>query len=479
MFNPSPFAATPNLCSACWESATHQRDKRMVVEAVDNEEWDQGNQEGSGRPEEYFGDAEAEAAEEAEEFEAKVGDNYELDEGDAAAEDGDWNNLWYDQAGELHQDLDDDNDVYENEGDDPEEEVDAPGDDWTDPDFPPEDQSVGNKQFGCNGWTRLHFLHDQACICKIVGPEDVIGGDDSGNKWFRSACACIAEYPAWVQSMFGIEKPDKLPGDHKYSVRLYHPGKKSFVSVEVDDFVPTRDGVPIFSAIGVQGEIWCPLIEKAFAKLCKSYKEMAHCSVAYSLLYLCGGGGAESWTRKSNGWARSFTKWKGEALDTITRKKAEGVVFDGIVIGQATLWLMLVQYMELCYPVCVTADRAKARKAGLSADRAYSVIGTQEVNMGDRGCLRLVRIRNSWGSQDGMWKGRWSDDSHAWVDCPAAFNACKFKRTDGRTFWMSYNDFLKHFEMVDCVKKSMPIQGCKYSKLEGLKAGLDKYGAGC
>jgi len=476
MFNPSPFAATPNLCSACWENSAKQRDKRMVVEANDNEEWDIGNKEGFGRGEEYFGIADEEANAEAEEEQTKFGETYECEEA-GGNEEGDWNTEWYDQAGEAMRDAESDEDgAYD--GDDAQSDEDVPGDDWTDPDFPPEASSIGAATYGVTGWARLATIHDQACICQVVGPEDVLATDVPSHMWFMSACACIAEYPAWVQSMFGLSKTTKLPGDHQYSLRLYHPGKKSFTKVEFDDFVPTRDGTPVFAEIGFQGEIWCPLIEKAFAKLCKSYKNSGWGSVAYGLLYLCGGGGAESWTKKPRGvWSRSYTKWKGQATDTIDRKRSEGMVTDGVETGQATFWLLLQQYMELCYPVCLTADEVKAKKTGLSVDRAYSLIAVQEVQT-DHGILRLLRIRNSWGGKEGMWKGRWSDDSDAWVDCPAAMNACKFKRSDGRTFWMSYNDFLKYFKVVDCVKKSMPIQGCKYSKLALFKDGLSKYGNG-
>lgn len=473
MFNPSTYAETPNNCTACWEDPARKRDKRMVVDGIDVEEWDAQNREGHGRSAEYFGNAEAEAQEEEDEYEAKFGETYELDEADPA-EAADWDTEWYDEAGETLKDIEGEDGPFENEGDDAEAQFDDPSDDWTDPDFPPQDSSVGGKEYGANGWTRLSEVHDQVCILKVVGPEDVgSGSGQEGNKWFLSACACVAEYPAWVQSIFA---QNKLPGDHKYSVRLYHPGKKSFVRVEVDDYVPTRNGGPVFAGVESQGEIWCPLIEKAFAKLCRSYKRMAWGSVAYGLLYLCGGGGAESWQKTERGaWKRSFTKWQGAANDTIERNKAESVAADGVVVGQATIWLIITQYLELCYPVCVTASKAKAKKASLCADRAYSVIASKEVET-ENGIIRLLRIRNSWGDKKSSWNGRWSDDSEAWADCPAAVNACKFKHTDGQTFWMSWNDFLKYFAAIDTVKKPMPIQGCKYSKLEGFKTGLQKYG---
>merc|ERR1719203_728742 len=110
----------------------------MVVEATDKEEWDVGNTEGFARGEEYFGNAENEA---------KFGDEYELDEADPA-EGGDWDTEWYDQAGEAMQDVDGEELAYENEGEDCQEDEDDPDDDWTDSAFPPEDASVGGREYG-------------------------------------------------------------------------------------------------------------------------------------------------------------------------------------------------------------------------------------------------------------------------------------------------------------------------------------------
>ena len=75
------------------------------------------------------------------------------------------------------------------------------------------------------------------------------------------------------------------------------------------------------------------------------------------------------------------------------------------------------------------------------------VVSVEEVET-EQGMLRRLRVRYSWGGKDGMCKGRWSDDSDAWVDCPAAFNAGKFKRTNERTFWISYSHFLKYCELA-------------------------------
>jgi hypothetical protein len=68
--------------------------------------------------------------------------------------------------------------------------------------------------------------------------------------------------------------------------------------------------------------------------------------------------------------------------------------------------------------------------------------------------IRLVKLRNPWGSFE--WKGDWSDDSSLWKKHPTIklemgqfdFFGSKVDNNDG-CFYMSWDDFLKHFDMID------------------------------
>jgi len=269
-----------------------------------------------------------------------------------------------------------------------------------------------------------------------------------------------------------------LHPDGKYSVRLYHPGKKSFVKVTIDDYVPTTNGSPSFTGISAMGEIWPALLEKAFAKLNGSYKNIGWGSVSFGLLYLCGGGGSEGWTRTERGtWARSITQWRGLNNETINRRRAEGTVSDDTQFGQALLWLLLRQYMEVCYPVALGVDKSMAWESKMRPGLPYSLIGAREVPVQGK-VLRMVRIRNGFGAT--FFKGRWSDRSEAWNKCPVAQQRLRFQPKGGKqgdgTFWMAYSDFLRYFDRIDCVRKSMPTQGCRAAKYQGARRGMRKFG---
>ena len=68
--------------------------------------------------------------------------------------------------------------------------------------------------------------------------------------------------------------------------------------------------------------------------------------------------------------------------------------------------------------------------------------------------IRLIKLRNPWGSFE--WKGDWSDDSPLWKKHPTiklemgqfSFFGSK-QDTDDGCFYMSWDDFLKHFNGVD------------------------------
>jgi len=61
----------------------------------------------------------------------------------------------------------------------------------------------------------------------------------------------------------------------------------------------------------------------------------------------------------------------------------------------------------------------------------------------------MIRMRNPWGNE-AEWNGPWSDSSPEWRYIPEEQKAeigLTFDR-DGE-FWMSFQDFLNHFDRVE------------------------------
>ena len=60
-----------------------------------------------------------------------------------------------------------------------------------------------------------------------------------------------------------------------------------------------------------------------------------------------------------------------------------------------------------------------------------------------------MQIRNPWGNFE--WEGDWSDNSVLWT--PAMKKALNTTlEVSDRTFWMSYQDFVKNFVSVNVCK---------------------------
>ena len=80
-----------------------------------------------------------------------------------------------------------------------------------------------------------------------------------------AAFACVAEFPSLIESLF---REDGVSESGSYTVRLYCPEAQAWQAIVIDDTLPSADQHnprPVFAA-PVGGELWVPLLEKAFAK---------------------------------------------------------------------------------------------------------------------------------------------------------------------------------------------------------------------
>ena len=83
---------------------------------------------------------------------------------------------------------------------------------------------------------------------------------------------------------------------------------------------------------------------------------------------------------------------------------------------------------------------------GLIGGHAYTVTGASLVKVRGKS-VRLVRVRNPWGTSEGEWKGAWSDGSAEWdkVDDDVRESLHVRGKGDGE-FWVEASDYLKHFK---------------------------------
>ena len=84
-------------------------------------------------------------------------------------------------------------------------------------------------------------------------------------------------------------------------------------------------------------------------------------------------------------------------------------------------------------------------KSGLLANHCYSVLELFE----GPGGIKLLRLRNPHGHQE--WNGDWSDSSPKWNGCAFANKLDHQVANDG-IFWISFQDYMKHFVFTNICK---------------------------
>lgn len=344
-----------------------------------------------------------------------------------------------------------------------------------------------------------HFgLENHCCLYqKSIDPSQVRQGA-VGNCWFLSALAVVAEKPHLVRQLL---PHDALNDLGCYQVNLCLDGKWTPVIVDSNlpvvlqdtntvnsnkntsskkEVAPTianstvRGGVPYggggssksnrnsnviaypaFCA-APQYQLWPALVEKAYAKAHGSYAQLSGGFIA-------------------------------EGLTDLTGAPTETVIFSAGMFDRDELWVRMLSFVEVGFLLGVATSQGGD---GLVGGHAYSVLDVIEVRdsivgeqskvtdffcrspdkkkskvdpsdkqgdgddaksaQGERTTVRLVRIRNPWGTKE--WKGDWSADSEQWTKAlRKRLGSDTFAKGDG-TFFMSYDDMLERFHHMDVAK---------------------------
>lgn len=327
---------------------------------------------------------------------------------------------------------------------------------WIDPDFPHDDSSLfidptnPHQQLWREArWMRVSDVFvEPSLFVPPVNPDDIRQGK-LGNCWFMSALAVLTLRQEAVFACFVT--PEYSPYG-VYAVRFFKDG--SAVQVIIDDYipvlpktantqgreinghqnnnndhspvpvrVPTSSHVsvswePLFAQSRDGREIWCLLLEKAFAKLYHSYQAIE--------------GG-----------------WVDDALVDLTGGLSERLSWQDPLVKQSlhdgSLWTRLLNYSGSGFLLgCgspatdgATDSEEDATPQGIIQGHAYSVLGLCEVEG-----HHLIHLRNPWGRKE--WQGDWCDQSPLWNDRLKA--KVGFICADDGAFWMCWDDFVANFD---------------------------------
>lgn len=279
-------------------------------------------------------------------------------------------------------------------------------------------------------------------LCKV--PKLIVEGvtcDDLnegqlGNTWFVSACTALAKEQKLFQKVIpDVPKVQEWGDKNEYAgifkFTFWRYGK--WLEVVIDDQLPTKNDKLVFCHSNSRNEFWSALLEKAYAKLYGDYESLCQGYTADALVDFTGGV-PEKLVLSELG------------LNNMDKKMQ---FFEDLVAAMDNRALIN------CAIACGKDEVGQSATQGLVKGHGYILTDVQDTKVAKglqasvgREKLQLVRLRNPWGTKE--WTGAWSDESPEWNSLSVKDRekmGIKFEH-EGE-FWMSLDDFIKHFTNVD------------------------------
>eukprot|EP00927_Polykrikos_kofoidii_P043043 TRINITY_DN37090_c0_g1_i1.p1 TRINITY_DN37090_c0_g1~~TRINITY_DN37090_c0_g1_i1.p1 ORF type:complete len:533 (+),score=82.12 TRINITY_DN37090_c0_g1_i1:158-1600(+) len=279
-----------------------------------------------------------------------------------------------------------------------------------------------------------------------------------GDCWLLAGMACLAEHRGAIASLF-MTKETNPRG--KYSVRLYDGVKEEWVRIVLDDFIPCdkkayeKDGrtTPVFCQPN-GNELYAMLLEKAFAKFCGSYANIEGGQTIWAIRAMTGD--PARWFAMEDdksGWKRQDLV----NLESETDKRACTLRIKDEKYDDDTMFQLLLKYNSFKSVLCASSSSGEC---GLHKGHAYSILDVKTVDTGLFGVIggksfQFVKIRNPWGG--GEWTGDWSDSSKLWDEHPKVKEALQYEDADDGSFWMTWQDYVKHWGRIGVVDRTVDI----------------------
>ncbi|OCT93322.1 uncharacterized protein LOC414629 isoform X1 [Xenopus laevis] len=314
---------------------------------------------------------------------------------------------------------------------------------FEDPTFPANDDSLFYKTQRVQGvqWKRpKEFCSDPHLFVDGISSHDLHQGQ-VGNCWFVAACSSLASreqlwqkvIPEWKEQEWYADRPQNYAGIFHFHFWKFG----EWVDVVIDDRLPTINNELIYCHSNEKNELWCALVEKAYAKLAGCYEALDGGNTADALVDFTGG--VSEPTDISEGHFSTDAEKRNDLFERVLKVHNRG----GLIS---------------CSIRATAASDMEARMAcGLVKGHAYAVTDVRKVRLG-HGLLAffksekldMIRMRNPWGERE--WNGAWSDSSEEWQKVSKSERE-KLGVTvqDDGEFWMTFEDFCKYYtDIIMC-----------------------------
>ncbi|XP_055707120.1 calpain-B-like isoform X4 [Phlebotomus papatasi] len=294
---------------------------------------------------------------------------------------------------------------------------------FEDPEFPASDSSLmfSRRPDRYVEWLRpMEITSDPQFFVEGYSRFDVQQGE-LGDCWLLAAAANLTQDP---KLFFRVVPEDQNFSDDYAGIfhfRFWQYGR--WIDVVIDDRLPTYRGELLYMHSTEKNEFWSALLEKAYAKLHGSYEAL-----------------------KGGTTCEAMEDFTGGVTEMYDLKEAPPNLYSILLKGMERNSMMGCSLEP--DPHVLEAETSE----GLIRGHAYSITKVQMVDIvtpNTSGKIPLLRLRNPWGN-DAEWNGPWSDQSPEWRYIPDHVKeqiGLNFD-VDGE-FWMSFKDFLTHFDRVE------------------------------
>lgn len=236
-----------------------------------------------------------------------------------------------------------------------------------------------------------------------------------GDTWLLSAVSCIRPTSFLFDRVVPMDQDFDLGYYGQFQFRFWHFGE--WVDVVIDDRLPTHGGKLVTLHSSHPSEFWPALLEKAYAKFYGSYEQLTYGCTAQALQDLTGG------------IVQNFHLSSQDRYLTLQLLSS--------ALPRATMLSASI----------LTANRKQLRlRHGLMTRLSYLVTGLIRVKPRNSE-VPLVRLRTL--NSVGEWTGPWSERSWEW-DNVKEWHRNPLSKHENE-FWMSFEDFAKHFTHLDVV----------------------------
>ncbi|CAF3407564.1 unnamed protein product [Rotaria socialis] len=299
---------------------------------------------------------------------------------------------------------------------------------FVDPEFPATSKSIyhSGKRLTDVQWHRPTTVFRKAQFVIDGFQRGDLDQGEIGNCWFIAGSGAVTLNPDLLQRVVPSNQSfDSAAYAGIFHFRFWLYGY--WYDVVIDDQLPFHsDGRLVFCRNKKdKNEMWAPLLEKAYAKICGSYEAME------------GGFTTDALIDMTGGIEEAFELNNASTANAEFKERVKRV-----------LWQAYLRKSMLGCSITADPNVTEARLSnGLVKGHAYSITRVADVTTSS-GPVTLVRCLNPWGNET-EWNGKYSDNSNAWNEISdeeeeeLGVNAIN----DGE-FWMSVDDFFSNFHQL-------------------------------